>query len=406
MALPLLSRCALARVLQSLLTAELQAARGGVLREDERAHSPSGAWPEGLNIEGGESHSLGCDSLDVLGLAAATNEMFHLSEAGLDTEVFSATTFGAWLDIIEAAWRGGVVNISFRTSGSTGTPKRCTHPFSHLQTEVRYLADMFTTRERIVALAPAHHIYGFIFTAMLPDQLGLDVVPAGRTRQAGLCRSLQNGDLIVSIPEQWLFLDRTSARWPKGVDGVVSTAPCSRELIQSLMEKGLHGMTEVYGATETSGIGTRVWPEDGYRLMQHWHPTNSSDPQKTNLVHNSGMQVQLMDRIHFRGDGCFVLGGRLDGSVQVGGTNVSPARIAALLISRPGVGNAAVRLMRPEEGMRLKAFIVPEPETSQDIVRRELEGWIKTHLTAVERPQTLTFGPGMPTDSLDTALDW
>jgi acyl-coenzyme A synthetase/AMP-(fatty) acid ligase len=56
--------------------------------------------------------------------------------------------------------------------------------------------------------------------------------------------------------------------------------------------------------------------------------------------------------------------------------------------------------------MRLKAFIVPEPETSQDIVRRELEGWIKTHLTAVERPKALTFGPAIPTDSLGNPLDW
>jgi long-chain acyl-CoA synthetase len=172
------------------------------------------------------------------------------------------------------------------------------------------------------------------------------------------------------------------------------------------MQAGLHRMTEVYGATETSGIGTRVWPEDAYRLMPHWHPTNTNDPQKTNLVHASGMQVQAMDRIFFQEDGCFVLGGRLDGSVQVYGTNVYPARIAALLISRPGVCGAAVRLMRPEEGMLLKAFIVPEPETSRDIVRRELEGWIKTHLTAAESPKALTFGPAIPTDSLGNALDW
>ena len=140
--------------------------------------------------------------------------------------------------------------------------------------------------------------------------------------------------------------------------------------------------------------------------MEHWHPANASDSQETYLIHSSGMRVQLMDRVHFREDGRFVLAGRLDGSVQVGGTNVYPERIAALLVSRPGVRDASVRLMRPEEGTRLKAFIVPDSETSQDIVHRELEGWIETHLTAVERPKALSFGPALPTDLLGNALDW
>jgi long-chain acyl-CoA synthetase len=401
-----LSRRALARVLQSLLTAELKAARGGAFRNHELPYSASGAWRDDLHIAGGGAYSLGCDSLEVVGLAAATNEMFHLFEVNSDIEVVSAKSFGDWLDVIEAAWQAGVVHITFRTSGSTGTPKRCTHPFSHLQTEVRYLADIFPTQGRMVALALAHHIYGFILTAMLPDHLGLDVVSDERTSRPGLPLGLRNGDLVVGIPEHWHFLNRTLATWPKGIHGVVSTAFCPRKLIGSLIEGGLHKMTEIYGATETSGIGTRVWPEETYRLMEHWHPANSSDSQETYLIHSSGMRVQLMDRVHFREDGCFVLAGRLDGSVQVGGTNVYPARIAALLISRPGVRDAAVRLMRPEEGTRLKAFIVPDSETFQDIVHHELEDWIETHLTAVERPKSLSFGPALPTDLLGNALDW
>jgi long-chain acyl-CoA synthetase len=403
---PFLSRPALARVLQSLIGSELKAARGGVFRDAEFPHSLSGAWPEDVKIAGGGSQSLGCDSLEVIGLASATNEMFHLSEANIDTEVFSGKTFGDWLDIIEAGWKAGVVHITFRTSGSTGTPKRCTHEFTHLQVEVRHLAELFVTRRRAVALALAHHIYGFIFTAMLPDQLGIDVLSDKRIHQAGSDRWLRRGDLVVSIPEHWQFLNRTLAKWPEGVDGVVSTAPCSRWLIDSLMERGLHRMTEIYGSTETSGIGTRAWPEETYRLMPHWQSAATSDHRKTELIHNSGMRVQLMDRIQFCDDGSFYLTGRLDGSVQVGGTNDYPARIATLLVSRPGVADAAVRLMRPDEGMRLEAFIVPNAELPQDILLRELEVWIATHLTTAERPKKLTFGLAKPIDSLRSQLDW
>jgi len=377
-----------------------------VFRGHELRHSFSGEWSEDFSIVGNGSDSLGCDSLEVLGLAAATNEMFQLADANLDTEVFSARTFGGWLDIIEAGWRAGIAHITFRTSGSTGTPKRCTHEFAHLQTEVRSLADMFNTQRRIVALVGTHHLYGFIFTAMLPDRRGLEVVPDAGAGREGVLHRLRSGDLIISIPEQWQYLNRTLTRWPKQIEGVTSTAPCSRDLIRSLMERGLDGMTEIYGSSETSGIGTRKWPEEAYRWMPHWQSATTSDLGRTDLIHDSGMRVQLMDRIHFTGNGRFELAGRLDGLVQVGGTNVCPARIAALLASRPGVANASVRLMRSEEGTRMKALIVPDSESSQEFLRHELEVWIETHLTAPERPKTLTFGPTIPMDSRGTALDW
>jgi long-chain acyl-CoA synthetase len=350
--------------------------------------------------------SLGIDSLETIGLAAATNEMFHLADANLDVEVFSARTFGDWLDTIEAGWRAGIARITFRTSGSTGIPKRCTHEFPYLRTEVRYLANMFNAQTRIVARVAAHHIYGFLFTAMLPDRLGLEVVSDVRTDREALPLRLMSGDLIVSIPEHWELLDRTFFTWPKNVEGVVSTAPCSRALISSLIERGLPGMTEVYGPSETSGVGTRTWPEDKYRLMQQWQRGTTSDQGQSSLTHASGKRVQLMDRIHFRENEQFELAGRLDGSVQVGGTNVFPERIAALLVSLPGVAGAAVRLMRPEEGMRMKALVVPDSESSGEDLRRELETWIETHLPAVERPKALTFVPAILMDSFGRALDW
>lgn len=400
-----LSRSALARVLQSLLTADLKAARGGVSGRCGSSHSLEGVWPEELQIAGDGLSSLGCDSLDVMSLAAATNEMFHLYEAKNEGDLLSAETFGDWLDIIEAAWNGGVVRVTFMTSGSTGPPKRCTHELSHLQTEIRYLAEIFAGRRRIIALAPAHHIYGFIFTAMLPDQLGIEVVPAERLGPGGFARNLRTGDLIVSIPDRWQWLNQTLATWTKGVDGVVSTAPCPSELIRSLMQRGLNGMTEVYGSSETSGIAVRTWAEDTYRLMPHWRRI-SIDPGGTDLIHVSGLRVRLMDRIEFGKDDRFVLGGRRDGAAQVGGTNVYPSRIAALLLARPGVAKAAVRLMRPEEGVRLKAFIVPVPEACPEDLRRELEIWIDTNLMAVERPKALSFGAVLAVDSFGEVLDW
>ncbi len=273
---PYLSRQALARVLTSLLKAEIKAAR---LPAGNRSEPLLAAelWPEDLRIVGDAAGGLGCDSLDALRLAAAVNEMFHLHEAKQERDLLDAGTFGEWLDSIEAAWASGVARVTFMTSGSTGRPKRCTHEFSHLQTEITYLAEVFADRTRVIPLTPAHHIYGFLFTAMLPDRLG-HRAPVSRTESGSqLLKDLQPGDLVVAFPERWEWLYRTIKRWPDGVEGVTSTAPCPPDLKTGLMEQGLSSFTEVYGSSETAGVGLRRWPETRYRLMPQWRPLGAND---------------------------------------------------------------------------------------------------------------------------------
>jgi 4-coumarate--CoA ligase (photoactive yellow protein activation family) len=243
-------------------------------------------------------------------------------------------------------------------------------------------------------LTPAHHIYGFLFTAMLPDRLGAEVLAYDPGRGAALPPRLQQNDLLVSIPEYWGYLNRTVTEWPTLVDGVVSTAPCARELIGALIDNGVSSMTEIYGSTETAGIGTRRWPEEGYRLMPQWTSVDSVYADRTELAHISGIRVQLMDRLHLQEDGCFTIAGRLDGAVQVGGTNVYPARIAASLAALPGVADAAVSLAKM--GGRLNAFIVLDPGVSSETVRHELGTWMQQHMVAVERPQSLVFVAALP----------
>jgi long-chain acyl-CoA synthetase len=57
--------------------------------------------------------------------------------------------------------------------------------------------------------------------------------------------------------------------------------------------------------------------------------------------------------------------GRAEGAVQVGGVNVFPDVVGRVLTAHSGVAQAAVRLMRPEEGTRLKAFVVPQPQADR-----------------------------------------
>lgn len=402
----LLSREALSYVLESLLRSELASAHGRPAIYAATPPAPQKRWTNDLHLGEGGDRSLGCDSLDQIRLAAATNEMFHLYEVDQELDLLSDPTFGGWLNAIQTAWHKGVSRITFTTSGSTGTPKRCTHEFKHLETEISFLGEVFAGRTRVVLFAPLHHIYGFIFGAMLPDALGAEAVLAVAPEQGRVNGLLQSGDLVVSFPERWQWLERTVLQWPEDVHGVVSTAPCPPELIAALHERGLRRMTEVYGSSETAGIGLRCWPESKYLFMPHWQPVSSEQEGGTELISSSGLRVHLMDRLHIDPEGTFTLQGRIDGAVQVGGTNVYPARIAALLRTHPDVVGAAVRLMRTGEGTRLKAFIVAGSNVNCDVLRRELETLCFHGLRAVERPTVLTFGACLPKNHMGKDCDW
>jgi 4-coumarate--CoA ligase (photoactive yellow protein activation family) len=361
------------------------------------------AWPDDLALGDG---GLGCDSLEHLSLAAATNEMFHLHEIGTESDLMTARTFGGWLDTVEEAWGGGVSHITVATSGSSGRPKRCTHAVDHLAAEIEALAARWSDRRRILALVPTHHIYGFLFCAMLPDRLGVPVLPAESLGAGALAVALRPGDLVVSFPDRWAFLQRSLPAWPADILGVTSTAPCPPALTAALGAAGLAGMTEVYGSSETAGIGWRDDPEAPFRLMPQWGFDEPFDPEAPVLIHRSGRSFALMDRFALLGPGAFALAGRRDGMVQVGGVNVSPAGVTERLKARPGVKHAAVRLMRPAEGSRLKAFLVPETGVEAADLRAAVESWAAQNLSAAERPTSITVGPSLPTNTLGKAADW
>lgn len=102
----------------------------------------------------------------------------------------------------------------------------------------------------------------------------------------------------------------------------------------------------------------------------------------------------------------FSLCGRLDEAVQVGGTNVFPARMRQVLLDHPEVADAQVRLMRPEEGSRLKAFVVPSTGADLDVLRSELWRWTESRLTAPERPKAFTLGHQLPRSAMGKLSDW
>jgi 4-coumarate--CoA ligase len=258
---------------------------------------------------------------------------------------------------------------------------------------------MLSSVKRVIALVPAHHIYGLIWTALVPANLGVPVIAAS----ASTIPRLEDGDLIVAVPDQWRAILRSRRRWPPHVRGVSAGAPLDDTLAADLLAAGLQTIYDVYGASETGGIAIREAPHASYVLLPRWRFASPIEAEVSVIVNRDGREIPLPDRLEIEADHRFTVLGRRDGAVQVGGVNIWPEQVATVLRTCPGVEDVGVRL---NDHHRLKAFVVPaalEDET-------ELLGRLRQHALrlprAEERPTSYSFGTALPRNKLGKACDW
>lgn len=338
---------------------------------------------------------LGLDSLERLGALGALAEVFGLDDTSLPAR--PAHHVGDWVDWVMQGQSAGGSRITIRTSGSTGPSVTCTHALSDLVEEARYFAQRLADRRRIVALVPAHHLYGLIWTALLPDVLGIAMVVG----EIGTALGLAPGDLVVAVPDQWQALRSLTRRFPADIVGVSSAAPLPEVLADELRAAGLAGLFDIYGSSETGGIATREHPARTYDLLPRWSLSPNGDDW--DLTDARGVRAPLPDHIERTGERGIRPLGRRDGAVQVGGHNVRPAHVVEVLRRIDGVADAAVRL---HENGRLKAFIVPADGHDPAVLARTIEVSIATSLSVPERPRTFRFGPALPRNAMGKLADW
>ncbi|KQM62781.1 hypothetical protein ASE75_14315 [Sphingomonas sp. Leaf17] len=387
-----LHRDAARRIARSVVTAETRRIRGTDLSETHRHWTSGDDWPETLAI--GDA-GLGLDSLEQLGALGVLAETFDLDDSLLGHD--PPRTVGNWIDWILRGHDADDSRMTVRTSGSTGAPRPCVHAMADLLGEATYLATLLPGRRRVVALVPAHHLYGIIWTALLPAALGVPVV----IRTAGAALDLRAGDLVVAVPDQWRAILRRTARIPADIVGVSSAGPLDDDTAAALLATGIGRVIDVYGASETGAIAYRDVPATAYTLLPRWNLAARSDDWY--LVDAAGHAVDLPDHVERTGARTIRPVGRRDGAVQVAGHNVWPARVAQLLRAADGVADAAVRL---HANGRLAAFIVPAPGRDPAALSVDLDRFAATRLAPHERPKTLRFGAALPRNAMGKLEDW
>ncbi len=331
-----------------------------------------------------------------------------------------------WPVLVHAACQGRPQRIVFKSSGSTGQPTRSVQNYADMVAESHNLTANLDKTVRVIGVVPRHHIYGFYYLVMLPLALWVPVLSFPPLYTTLLSSCLRRGDLLVAFPLFWKSVAGLGHRLPDGLDGSSSTGPCPALLILELMKLGLGQMLETYGSSETGGIGRRYHPEQPYVLFQHWEletsPGSNASAEdavaagrriKRRLPDGKfGPVMDMPDLVEWCGERSFVPIRRTDQAVQVGGENVYPQRVADCIKAHPRVADCVVRLMRPEEGQRLKAFVVLKNDSldNHSPIRQEMARQLAKHcratLRAAECPRSFRFGPSVPKSSIGKDADW
>lgn len=351
--------------------------------------------------------------------AAAAAATFFGLEAPVRQQLFSRDTYAEWARVILEALHGQkTVCVTYHTSGSTGKPRPYVFTAQDIKAELHSLAPYFADRQRVVSVMPVHHAFGFIFALMLPRYLGIPCIHKPPLPTADFFASLGSGDLVLAFPIFWKsFLDMNPPDMPPDVRGVSSAAPCPPEIIEgltggTLRRPLLDRMTEIYGATEFGAVGIRTACRGPYTLLDHWRREPSGLPETEGDPHwgirrASGPVVPLPDNTVWEDERHFMPLRRKDHAVQVGGFNVYPLQVAETLKDFSAVQDCAVRLMRPDEGSRLKAYVVLKHNFSPTAqLVGEMREWLATRLPPPAVPKSFCFGDALPHTSSGKAADW
>lgn len=346
--------------------------------------------------------TLPADSLALLRLAAAVGNEFGLADQGIDDYLLRRRTLGEWADLATLALDRPKATVRFSTSGSTGTPKTHVHAMDGLWQEARWLADNLPAFKRVYSVAPAHHIYGFLFGVVLPLAAATPVIHAPGPQRWQPDR-IQTGDLVVGFPTFWSHLAATGRQLPSTAVGVSSTSPLPAGVASTVA--GSAGFIEVFGSSETAGLGMRRAPDGSFHLMDHWRRAGQDGLQRLMPDGSWHDHPGPDDALEWVDERRFVPAGRRDGAVQIGGINVYPAAVARQIEAHPGVAACVVRAGGGPSD-RLKAFVVPGSQIDEAALDGELRSWFEHHLTPAERPGHLTFGPALPRSPMGKLQDW
>jgi long-chain acyl-CoA synthetase len=324
---------------------------------------------------------LGLDSLQRMELAARLNEFFGILHTSATNYLLADTTLDHWTTCILRARQENDESLTFRTSGTSGAQQSIRHSMTSLVSECRFLTELLPAPTQIISSVPAHHIYGFLYTILLPSlwEKPLRLLPELTAH------SIDTDTLLIGTPFTWAFLHQSLfGASPIRCRGVSSTAPLSPDLFAKLQEAGV-ALTEVYGSSETGGLAWRQQPDAAFTLFPYVNLL-PGDPTVITRT-DTGQIYPVPDRLEYLSAREIRVLGRLDGAVQIAGVNVYPAHIQQVIGSCPLVAECDIHAKADAGVVQLYGAV--RLRNHNEATREACLRWIRDHLSAPETPKHL-----------------
>jgi acyl-coenzyme A synthetase/AMP-(fatty) acid ligase len=271
------------------------------------------------------------------------------------------------------------------TGGSTGFPQIWSKTAANLFGEGFSLARQFgiTGNDVIVATVPPYHIYGLLFSVILPLVSGSCVVAETPSFPGEIVETIekQQATLLAAIPPHYRVLREkkvaSSLRLAFSSAGMLdqqdNTLFCQRNQITII---------EVYGSTETGGIATRnrsqgetaftAFPEVSWQISEDRLCVRSPWLSPDLPVDRHGFFI-TGDRVRTEGSSQFLLQGRMDGVTKVGGKRVDLAEIQNHIKQMPKVSDCVVLALAQSGGREHQiAALIQGIEADIEHIRKTL----------------------------------
>lgn len=326
---------------------------------------------------------IGLDSIELMQLAAYANNFFTLYNIKDSPYLLSHTKLNEWVELIFEARQRADLSLKFHTSGTSGNSTIIEHKLTFLQREIAYLAKLFKNSPQIVSYIPSYSIYGFLFTIGLPAYLQVPIIYPSQINW----QELREGTLIVATPFHWQVLVNNLPEKMNHLKGVSAAAPMHEALFTEINSKNI-ALTEIYGATETAGIGYRNKCQDPLTLFPYWQ-INEQNGILYLKDKDNNLNYPLMDKIMQFSDHTFSVAGRKDQQIKIAGHLVNLDSIKEVLLKLTNIQECYLNAKADSNEMIILAFLKlkEDNEASRLAIKKEIRNLLPAH----EHPRFIYF---------------
>jgi acyl-coenzyme A synthetase/AMP-(fatty) acid ligase len=283
----------------------------------------------------------------------------------MPTDVKTITPFPAATDDIFLKNNRNPDEIFLRlfTGGSTGKPKVWSKSPRNLLTEAFHIREKFgfSDKDLFAATVPPYHIYGLLFSVLVPFVSHARILPDIYTFPQEIISTINKhkASVLVSVPIHYRVLKVDNLSVPSLQFAFSSAGALDRSDGLHFYKKTGLDITEIYGSTETGGVASRCVSD----ATGQWQPFDivswklkdnrlcvKSDFTSPEMEKDEDGYCRTGDEAVEGKGNRFALMGRADGVVKIAGKRVDLLEIQNKIKSLPTVHDAFVLALPSNQG--------------------------------------------------------